>query len=220
MVTHLPIVVIDTGGQRIPGNWIRDQSGVNLGVELSESGEETILSSVRVIDSGTASNRASDPAAFQTGARFRIRGNSSRNFSKKSYLLKLVDQEGKENPQPVMGMSAHDQWALYGPFLDKTLMRNYMWMNLSAEVMGYAPNVRYCEVILNGSYQGLYLMMETIAKGEGRVDLNTYDEGKPYTEYIVRVDKENHDLRDLNTFSNYKLRTVGGAEAQLSLIKI
>ncbi len=214
LVTHLPIVVIDTGGQRIPGNWIRDQSGVNLGVELSESGEETILSSVRVIDSGTASNRASDPAAFQSDARFRIRGNSSRNFSKKSYLLKLVDQEGKENPQPVMGMSAHDQWALYGPFLDKTLMRNYMWMNLSAEVMGYAPNVRYCEVILNGSYQGLYLMMETIAKGEGRVDLNTYDEGKPYTEYIVRVDKENHDLRDLNTFSNYTLRTVVGAEEQ------
>ena len=155
LVTHLPIVEINTGGQKIPGNWIRDRNGVNLGVELSDSGEKTILTSIRILDSGTAENRTADKAALETNARFRIRGNSSRNFSKKSYLLKLVDAEGNENPQEIMGMSEHDQWALYGPFLDKTLIRNYMWMNLSAEIMGYAPNVRYCEVILDGSYQGL-----------------------------------------------------------------
>ncbi len=203
LVTHLPIVEIDTGGQKIPGNWIRDKDGVNVGVEQSELGEKTIRVSIKIIDSGTAENRVEDEAAVETEARFRIRGNSSRNFSKKSYLLKLIDEDGEENPQEIMGMSAHDQWALYGPFLDKTLLRNYMWMNLSAEVMGYAPNVRYCEVILDGTYRGLYLMMETIARGEGRVDLSAFEEGKSYTEYIVRMDRANQDFRDLNTFSNY-----------------
>ncbi len=217
LVTHLPIVEIYTGGKKIPGNWLMNPNGAKLGAELSEDGEATILTSVRIIDSGTSENRAGDEAAVETKARFRIRGNSSRNFSKKSYLLKLVDEEGKENPQEMMGMSRHDQWALHGPFLDKTLMRNYMWMNLSAEVMGYAPNVRYCEVLLDGTYQGLYLMMETVSRGEGRVNLNAYEEGKPYTDYIVRVDKANQDIRDLSTFGNYTLRMVLGVEERAVL---
>jgi hypothetical protein len=65
-----------------------------------------------------------------------------------------------------MGMPAHDEWALYGPFLDKTLLRNYLGMNISAEVMGYAPNVRFCECFLDGRYQGVYLFMETVARSE------------------------------------------------------
>lgn len=207
LVTHLPIVEIDIGGQKIPGNWIKDEAGMTVGVEKSSTGEETILASIRIVDSGTSENKVGAEAAVETLARFRIRGNSSRNFSKKSYLLKLIDEEENENPREIMGMSEHDQWALYGPFLDKTLMRNYMWMNISAEIMGYAPNVRYCEVILDGEYQGLYLMMETIAKGEGRVNLSTYEEGKSYTDYIVRMDGANGDIRDLNTFSTYTLRT-------------
>lgn len=207
LVTHLPIVEIDTDGQKIPGNWIKDEMGNTIDTELSETGEETILASIKIIDSGTSENRLGQDAAVETLARFRIRGNSSRNFTKKSYMLKLVEEDGTENPQEIMGMSEHDQWALYGPFLDKTLMRNYMWMNLSAEIMGYAPNVRYCEVILDGEYQGLYIMMELIARGEGRVNLNAYEEGKNYTDYIVRVDSENGDIRDLNTFTTYTLRT-------------
>lgn len=217
LVTHLPIVEIDTGGQKIPGNWIRDENGVNIGVEQSDSGEPTIAVKIRIVDSGTPENRVGDAVAVETAARFRIRGNSSRNFSKKSYLLKLTDEDGEENAQEIMGMSAHNEWALHGPFLDKTLLRNYMWMNLSAEVMGEAPQVRYCEVILDGAYQGLYLMMETIARGEGRVNLSAYEEGKAYTEYIVRMDRENEDVRDLNTFSNYTLRTVVGAQEQTML---
>ena len=41
-----------------------------------------------------------------------------------------------------------------------------MWYNIAGEIMDYAPNVRFCEVILNGEYQGLYLMVETITNGE------------------------------------------------------
>ena len=30
----------------------------------------------------------------------------------------------------MLGMDAFDEWALHGPYLDKTLIRNYMWYNL------------------------------------------------------------------------------------------
>ena len=62
-------------------------------------------------------------------------------------------------------MDAHYEWALHGPYLDKSLIRNYMWYNIAGEIMDYAPNVRFCEVVLNGEYKGLYVMTETITNG-------------------------------------------------------
>ena len=85
-------------------------------------------------------------------------------------------------------MNPDNDWALHGPFLDKTLLRNYMWMNISAEVMGYAPNVRFCELILNGEYQGVYVLMETIKESEYRVDLSDYEEGSTATSYLLQLD--------------------------------
>ena len=80
----------------------------------------------------------------------RVRGNSSRYFDKKNYLIRLTDDTGKYENHEVMGMEPHYEWALHGPYLDKSLIRNYMWYNIAGEMMDYAPNVRFCEVIVNG----------------------------------------------------------------------
>lgn len=216
-VSHLPVIEVDTGGQKIPGNWILDEEKIAVGTELSDNGEEMIPVGIRVVDSGEGNNRPGDDADLESNAMFRIRGNSSRNFSKKSYLIKLTNNVGEENPQEMMGMGEHDTWALYGPFLDKTLLRNYMWMNISGEIMGYAPNVRFCEMFLDGSYQGLYLMMETVSRGTYRVDLEAYKPGAAYTDYIVRVDKANGDIRDLEVFSDYTMRLERSTHNQTKL---
>lgn len=216
--THLPIVEINTENQKIPGNWIYNDEGVITGAEKSNTGEDTIRITLRIIDSGTSDNRPGDDAAVDTLACFRIRGNTSRDFSKKSYAVELIDEEGNGKPQSILGMYEHDSWALHGPFLDKTLIRNYMWLNLSADIMGYAPNVRFCEVFLDGEYQGLYLMMETIDRGEGRVNLTEYKQGAGYTDYIVRIDKET-GVKDLDIFSEYTLKLdKTGSRSTLSVV--
>lgn len=215
--SHLPIVEITTGGQKIPGNWILDEEGYIVGEEHSDEGEEMIPVKIRIVDLEKGDNHPADEASVESGALFRIRGNSSRYFSKKSYLFKLTDALGEENPKQVMGMGSHDTWALYGPFLDKTLIRNYMWMNISGEIMGYAPNVRFCEVFLDDVYQGLYVMMETVSRGTGRVNLSGYTPGAAYTDYIVRVDKQNGDIRDLEVFSDYTLRMEHTRNSQTKL---
>ena len=69
-------------------------------------------------------------------------------------------------------MDAHHEWALHGPFLDKTLVRNYMWYNISGEIMEYSPNVRFFELVLNGEYRGLYLATEMITAGKEGARLN------------------------------------------------
>ena len=191
LCTHLPIIRIDTYGQDVPGEIIREgNSETVLGYTTAEDGSEEILVTIETVEGDGQWHHASDEATQSSSALFRIRGNSSRNFPKKNYRIKLVTDETAVNANslPLLGMGAENDWALHGPFLDKTLMRNYMWMNISAEIMGYAPNVRFCEVILNGEYQGVYVLMETIKEDEYRVDMSDYEPGSYETSYLLRMD--------------------------------
>ena len=192
LCTHLPILRIETGGQYIPGEVIYDSQDKDtaLGFTTAAGGAEDILVTIETVEGDGVWHHAGDPATQATLSRFRIRGNSSRNFPKKNYRLKLVtDETGLTgNALPLLGMSPDNDWALHGPFLDKTLMRNYMWMNLSAEVMGYAPNVRFCEVLLDGEYQGVYLLMETVKEDDYRVNLSDFDAGAGAYSYLLEMD--------------------------------
>lgn len=192
LCTHLPIIRIETGGQYIPGEIIRDPEDeeTTLGFTTAADGSQDILVTIETVEAEGRWHHASDPADKSSLARFRIRGNSSRNFPKKSWRIKLVqDESGLEgNDISLLGMEPDNDWALHGPFLDKTLLRNYMWMNISAEIMGYAPNVRFCEVILDGEYQGVYLLMETIKESDYRVNLSDFEAGAGEYSYLLEMD--------------------------------
>lgn len=208
LCTHLPIIQIETGGQKIPGAAILDENLTAVAYETGEHGEEEIEAVVSTVEEEGVWHHADDPAAHSSSALIRYRGNTSRSFSKHSYSIKLIEPGAPERSQnlPLLGMSAESEWALHGPFLDKTLLRNYMWMNLSAEVMGYAPNVRFCELVLDGEYQGVYVLMETIREGDGRVDLTDYEPGNPMCSYIVRIGGKLNPLKTIDNFTYYTKR--------------
>lgn len=199
--TKLPIIKIDTGGQKIPGArvWKEDFAVY----EMEGTREETITATFALIDGQEGSNGPDDRATVESAVSIRYRGNSSRLFDKKSFSLHLVDDQGQENPQPLAGMAAHDEWVLNGPFLDRTLLRNYLCMNVAGEVMDYAPNVRYCELYVDGAYQGLYLLMETISRGNGRLNLTRPEEGRAMTSYLVRWDRTGKGDQELDNFAYY-----------------
>lgn len=158
----------------------------------------------RLLTIRTHINTVNDNPAVSTNISIRVRGNTSRWFDKKSYAVTTVDGKGTEQDRRIMGMEAAHDWALHGPFLDKTLMRNYMAMNFSGELMDFAPDVRFCEVILNGAYQGVYVMMETISRGEGRVDIERPNLTKNVTGYIVEIDNATSlPVSALNNFTKY-----------------
>lgn len=205
--SHLPLVVIDTQGQEIPGVPIggkMDRFGESIYTQ-TEDGEDFINIKVSVIDNDEGNNHLTDTPDFTTRSFFRVRGHSSREFEKAPYLLKFVDENGLDNKLSVMGMEAHNEWALHGPYLDKSLVRNYMWYNISGELMDWAPNARYCELFLNGDYRGLYLMVETIANGDtGRLNLVETYKGTNINGYLLRIDRPTEaDLastRDIYSF--------------------
>lgn len=208
LCTHLPIITIETGGKRIPGEPITIADGTSIGYESSEDGEEEIQIRFSTIDKIGVMHHTTDKPSSEGDAMMRIRGNSSRRFAKKSYRIRIIENESPltEENLPLLGMREGSEWAIHGPFLDKSLMRNYMWMNISAQIMGYAPNVRFFELILDGDYQGVYLLMETIKKGEGRVNLRTYNRGDSVFSYLIRLDSNSNPIKAIDNFAFYTER--------------
>ena len=208
--THLPVIVIDTGGVEIPGKAYLDENGDSHYTTTPE-GEEEITATVSILDGEECHNHLSDQAAVSTLARVRVRGNSSRHFIKLGYSLNFVDDTDANVSHSVMGMDPHHEWVLHGPILDKTLIRNYVWYNVAGEVMDYAPNVRFCEAFINGEYMGLYLMVESVTAGDNdsRLQLSINRKNNTFTGYCLRVDDGSNEIKDLNTFSMYTYQTEG-----------
>lgn len=219
--TKLPIIEIDTEGQKIPGRPITGTDN-NTSFELTENGDSDITVFFSAIDLQQGSNSTADDPTLKSLARVAYRGNSSRYFDKMSYSVRLILKDGSENRKELLGMSDHDQWVLNGPILDRSLLRNYLSFNISGEIMDYAPNVRYCELFVDGEYQGVYLLMENISKGIERINIQTPENKRNATDYIIKLDRENKADNALNNYGKYTYKLDGSSFDVLypSLLKI
>lgn len=184
----LPVITINTHGQDIPG--VPNDSGI----------QEAVKVDFNIADQD-----------LQTQAMVHYRGNSSKWFDKKSMLVKLVDNKGNKDPQSLAGLPAHDEWVLNGPFLDRTLIRNYMAYNIAGEIMAYAPGVRFCELVVDDVYKGVYLIVESIAEDEARISLTKPEKNKSRTSYMVKLDRKGKGDHEINNFTNYTLELEGSA---------
>jgi len=85
-----------------------------------------------------------------------------------------------------------------------------MWMNIAAEVMGpghFVPEVRFFELILDGEYQGVYVLMETPRVSTHRISLNRHRSDMPTTSYLMRFDSTSSNPgRRVNIFMTYTYR--------------
>lgn len=176
--SDLPILVINTtGGQSIPD-------------------DPKIIATMGVIDNGPGvRNHINDPYNNYNGyIGIETRGESSQMFPKKSYSVETQDVNGENINVELLGFPAENDWILYAPYTDKTMMRNEITFKLSRDIGRYASRTRACEVILNGDYQGVYTLMEKIKVDDGRVDIASLKpeeiSGDDLTGgYILRVDK-------------------------------
>lgn len=189
--SHLPLVMLDTGGQAL-------------------SQDVEVVASLRVIDCEGGHNHLDSAPAFTTDTLIKIRGNSSTRFDKKQYRLTFVyDTPLREHRAlKVMGMAKESEWVLNGPFLDKTALRNYLMYNLAGELMDWAPNLRYCEVFMDGVYQGLYLMIEAVKVDENRVGITPVIDGSVGTAYMVNRERVGDTAYPLNSFGKYSGKTI------------
>ncbi len=102
----------------------------------------------------------------------RGRGNSTWQYDKKPFRLKL------DAKSPLMGMSSNRDWALLANALDRSQLRTFTAGRLSeATDLAWTPGYRYVEVVLNGQYQGVYVLAEHVKIGGDRIDIDEMDEG-------------------------------------------
>lgn len=122
------------------------------------------------------------------------RGSSSQGMPKKPYGFETWTAAHEDTAVSLLGMPAESDWTLIANYSDKTLMRNALSYNLANKTGHYAPRTRFCEVLLNGSYIGVYLMTEKIKRDSNRVDISKLKHidltGADVTGgYIIKVDK-------------------------------
>lgn len=123
-----------------------------------------------------------------------IRGSSSQQFPKKSYGFETRDSANEDIDVPLLGFPEEEDWILYAPYSDKSLIRNVLIYDLSREVGRYASRVQFVDLTINGNYNGVYVFMEKLKRDQFRIDINKLKEDENSGEdltggYILKIDK-------------------------------
>ena len=167
-------------------------------------------SDLYIFDSPNTLNRLSDtPEALPGKIYIEFRGSSSLTYPKKNYGFEIRDSASQaEVKVPLFEMPAHDDWALHGPYADKTLMRNALVYGWARDMTDWAPRTKFVELVVNGSYEGIYLLTEKVRQDNDRVDIarlsSTDTEAIDLTGgYILQVgiDPENEFRSFFSTYS-------------------
>lgn len=155
----------------------------------------------------------SDPQhTFSARIEADIRGSSSQSFPKKMYGFHLLEEDNSGRDAPLFGLPSDNNWILYAPYSDKTLMRNVFAYTLSAGMGRYAPRTQLVELYLHSGtaalnsnqYHGVYVLVERIKWGEHRVNVTRLTEhdtsGDALTGgYIIKKDRRNADESGFRT---------------------
>jgi len=127
------------------------------------------------------------------------RGSTSRRlFPKKSYGIEFKEVNGEDKDVDIFGFGAEEDWVLYGPYSDKTFMRNSLIYLLSNQIGVYAPETQFVEVEFRGDYLGVYAMIEKIKRDDVRLQLEglsplVSDPQAITGGYILKIDKTSGD---------------------------
>ena len=137
---------------------------------------------------------ADNPVELQ----IRGRGNHTwYNLPKKSYKLKFSKKAS------LLGMPAHKHYALicYDPFYTSMWLAPLVGMQVSRLVQpDWVPHMEPVEVVLNGEYRGLYLLVESIKTGPDRLDITVQEEGSDDPEtvssgWLVELDNQDDEFQ-------------------------
>jgi len=181
--SNLPIVIINT----------------DHAAEIVDSPK--ILASMKIIDNGLGKrNYLADENSttnFNYNGRIGIelRGSTSQMVPKKQYALTTLKADNVTNNNvSLLGMPSENDWVLNGMAFEPSLIRDYLSYNLARQMGQYASRTVYCELVLNGNYNGLYVLQEKIKAGSDRVNVTKIGIGDNADEaitggYITKADK-------------------------------
>ncbi len=181
--SKLPIITINTNGQNIA-----DEPKITAHMGIINNGEGQL-------------NFLTDTFTDYDGyIGIEYRGQSSQYyFPKKSYGFETRDETGENLNVRLLDMPKENDWILYAPYSDKSLMRNVLSFEMAKSLDVYSSRTAYCQLYVNNQYEGIYVLMEKIKRDDSRVDIDKMeevsgDDNSVTGGYIFKVDKIDGDF--------------------------
>jgi len=152
--SNLPIVIIDSYGEDIP-----DQVKVPCHLKIIFNGP------------GQVNYTNQTTFAYEGEIYAEIQGFTGAWSPKKNYDFTLTDEWGNEIDTLILGLPKESDFILKAEYTDASLMKNPLAYEMARRMERYAPRTRFCEIILNGRYYGVYNLTEKVKRGANRVDI-------------------------------------------------
>jgi len=131
---------------------------------------------------------AGDEVEFEGRAGVELRGRSSLTAPKHQYSIELRDDAGDELSTSLFGMGGESDWVLNGMYYDRALFRNALAYDLfrAMDPTRYAAEVRYCDLVLDGDWLGVFLLTEQVKRDDDRIDIPV-DDGTG-SSFVLKLD--------------------------------
>ena len=113
----------------------------------------------------------------------KLRGRSSSYAqNKKPFSLEFRDDEGMPVNYNFLDFAAESDFVFHAPYIDRSLVRNFVAYNLQMQITDWAPDCQFAEVFIDTSdgtlsmddYQGVYLIVEKIKQDKNRIAMGEY----------------------------------------------
>ena len=194
--SNLPLLVVHTLAEAEPDTYAEEHTPAVAHLQAqAEGGRIPLLGQQR----------------FARRIGIKVRGRSTRHFPKHSFSFEVRDEydEDDEHAQ-LLDLPPQSDWVLYAPYrLDRALLRNSLFYQLSRNLGRYAPRTRFVELYLASdnqtvdasSYRGVFVLTEAIKRDHARVPLQKLapeHDALPALSggYLVRIDEPDPpDLR-------------------------
>ncbi len=169
---------------------------IKINTTQSIPDEPKVPATMGIIDHGPGRTNHKDDAftGYNGNIGIEIRGSSSQMFPKKQYAVELWTEAGQDTSASILGLPSEEDWILYAPYSDKSLLRNVLAYKFSRDLGWYAPRTRLVELYIDEQYTGVYVFTEKIKRDINRVNISKLNpdenSGDDLTGgYIVKIDK-------------------------------
>lgn len=100
-----------------------------------------------------------------------------------------LEASGEVADVDLFGLGEESDWILNGLYVDRSLFRNKLAFDLFQSFGGaerFGAETLFCELTLDGGYQGIYSLGESIKRSEARLDLEAAS--TPGSSFIIKLD--------------------------------
>ena len=168
--TGLPVVQIDTVDSEEPtADQVSPPAGC-YGAGLKNATK--VPARMRLHNAGTIVYDSGEYVKKESGLTIKLRGNTSAYGAKKPYKLKLQKKADLLSTLNNRSDSKYQDkdWIL---LKDGTSLNTFVGMSV-ADIAGtsWTPEFAYVNVVINGDYRGIYMLIEAISRGEKRADVS------------------------------------------------